>query len=105
MKKPIRIDSEAENELTAACKWYEQQCAGLGNDLLLAIQETIAQIAEYPGSGALHPYVPEDLGARRVLVKRFPYAVVYLDVPDEIRILAFAHTRRKPGYWREPDDR
>ena len=105
MTKPIRIDSEAETELTAACEWYEQQCAGLGAELLQAIHETVARVADYPGSGALHPHVPEELGVRRVLVKRFPYAVVYLDLPNEIRILAFAHTRRKPGYWREPDGR
>jgi plasmid stabilization system protein ParE len=105
MTKPIRIDSEAENELNAACDWYEQQCVGLGNELLQAIHEIVARVADYPSSGALHPHVSKDLGARRMLVKRFPYAVVYLDFPDEIRIIAFAHTRRKPGYWREPDDR
>ena len=105
MTKPIRIDSEAENELTAACEWYEQQCAGLGDELLQAIHETIARVADYPGSGALYPQMPEELGVRRVLVRRFPYTVVYLDLPDEIRILAFAHTRRRPGYWREPGGR
>lgn len=105
MTKPIRIDSEAENELTAACEWYEQQCAGLGDELLQAIHETIARVADYPGSGALYPQMPEELGVRRVLVRRFPYTVVYLDLSDEIRILAFAHTRRRPGYWRESGGR
>jgi len=49
MKKPVRIDSEADSELTAACEWYEQQCVGLGTELLEAIDETIARIVEYPG--------------------------------------------------------
>ncbi len=71
MKKPVRIDSEADSELTAACEWYEQQCVGLGTELLEAIDETIARIVEYPGLGALYPQVPEELGVRRVLVKRF----------------------------------
>ena len=40
-------------------------------------------------------------------VTRFPYHVVYLEVNDRIRILAVAHDRRKPGYWKpvSSDDR
>jgi len=71
MKKPVRFDSDADSELTAACEWYEQQCVGLGTEILEAIDETIARIVEYPGLGALYPQVPEELGVRRVLVKRF----------------------------------
>jgi hypothetical protein len=32
-------------------------------------------------------------------LRRFPYHVVYLEMPGAIRILAFAHDRRSPGYW------
>jgi hypothetical protein len=31
---------------------------------------------------------------------RFPYLILYLDYPDRIRILALAHTSRRPGYWK-----
>ena len=34
-------------------------------------------------------------------VTRFPYHVIYLETATDIRILAVAHDRRKPGYWRE----
>jgi hypothetical protein len=34
-------------------------------------------------------------------VKRHPYLVVYAILPDQIVVLAVAHTSRKPGYWRE----
>jgi hypothetical protein len=33
-------------------------------------------------------------------VKRFPYHVIYLEKQNDIRILAIAHDRRKPGYWK-----
>lgn len=37
---------------------------------------------------------------RRMPLRRFPYSIVYLLLPEEIRVIAIAHQRRKPGYWR-----
>lgn len=48
----------------------------------------------------LFPRVKEDRRMRRVPVARFPYSVVYADGPDHVRIVAFAHAKREPGYWR-----
>jgi hypothetical protein len=30
----------------------------------------------------------------------FPFAIVYIELETEIRILAVAHGSREPGYWR-----
>ncbi len=35
------------------------------------------------------------------MVKRHPYLVVYAILPEQIVVLAIAHTKQKPGYWRE----
>lgn len=50
-----------------------------------------------------HPMIgPVNLhGKRRFEMKRFPYSVVYTIVGKEIRMLAVAHHRRRPGYWRQ----
>jgi len=32
-------------------------------------------------------------------VARFPYAVLYSIVGDQIRVMAVAHDRRRPFYW------
>ena len=45
------------------------------------------------------PGVPNDVPARRYPVHRFPYHVAYLDWEGVIRLLAFAHDSREPGYW------
>lgn len=52
------------------------------------------------GSGAPVPEVAADLLVRRAGVHRFPYHVAYLVIEDEIRVLAIAHDRRRPGYWK-----
>lgn len=36
---------------------------------------------------------------RRWLFRRFPYGIIYQAAPDELRIIAVAHHRRRPGYW------
>jgi hypothetical protein len=32
-------------------------------------------------------------------VRRFPYHVVYIELPDRLQVLAVAHDRRRPAYW------
>lgn len=36
---------------------------------------------------------------RRYILGRFPYSIIYQIAADELRILAVAHHRRRPGYW------
>jgi hypothetical protein len=38
---------------------------------------------------------------RRHFGGRFPYAVIYVDEADYVLVLAFAHFKRRPGYWVE----
>lgn len=39
-------------------------------------------------------------GVRRLLIERFPYSVVFVQHGNDVRVLAFAHHKRRPGYWR-----
>jgi toxin ParE1/3/4 len=36
---------------------------------------------------------------RRYVLARFPYSIMYQLKPDEIRVIAVAHQRRRPSYW------
>ena len=36
---------------------------------------------------------------RRYILRRFPYSIIYQVTEEELRILAIAHHRRRPGYW------
>jgi plasmid stabilization system protein ParE len=37
---------------------------------------------------------------RRYLLRRFPYAVIYRAQAERVLVVAVAHMRRRPGYWR-----
>ena len=40
-------------------------------------------------------------GTRRHFDREFPYALIYVERPDRIMVLAVAHFKRRPDYWRE----
>lgn len=101
MSAQIRFDAEAEAEYRVASQWYEGQRERLGLEFLDAVDATLAQIVAMPRSGFRVSRLPADLSVRRRAVSRFPYHVVYIEMASHIRILAIAHDRRKPGYWRE----
>lgn len=98
--KSLRIDEAAEEELAAAAEWYDGQRDGLGAEFLNAVEDLLPQIQAQPERGGAVPGAESDERIRRLMMKRFPYSIVYMQLPDEIRVLAFAHARRRPGYWR-----
>ncbi len=42
---------------------------------------------------------PDRGQTRRLLLRCFPYTLVYRVVVGEIQVVALAHHRGKPGYW------
>lgn len=97
--KRIEFDPDARIELHRAAEDYEADYPGRGLRFYTAVERAVGTIAETPHVGTRFPGVPDRLGARRFLVKRFPYALAYRDLGEVIRIDAVAHTRRRPGYW------
>ena len=102
MTPRVRFDDQADAEYRLAGRWYEGRREHLGIEFFDAVDATIDQIVQMPGAGALVRRLPSDLTVRRRAVQRFPYHVVYMEMPTHVRILAISHDRRKPGYW---DDR
>ena len=45
-------------------------------------------------------YLANLSGTRRVVLRRFPYSIVFFDWLDEIYIVAIARAKRHPGYWK-----
>jgi plasmid stabilization system protein ParE len=95
----FRPEPEASAELEDAAVWYDNQRPGLGVEFIHAVDAALGQIARWPSIGRVVPGIQNDVPARRFPIEKFPYHVVYLDWDGVIRILAFAHDHRRPGYW------
>lgn len=100
MSRSLIVLEEAEIELSEAAAWYETQRAGLAHEFLTAIAEAMDRLMETPDIAPPTPGVSVETGARSVFVKRFPYSIVFVEHQDELWVVAFAHQRRRPGYWR-----
>lgn len=99
MNRIFRPEPEASAELEDAAVWYNGQRPRLGVEFVEAVDAALRQVARWPEIGRIVPGLPNDMPARRFPVARFPYHVVYLEWQGVIRLLAFAHDRRLPGYW------
>jgi hypothetical protein len=90
------VEPEAGEELFAAAAWYDDQRPGLGDEFLSAIDDVLGRVAVAPLS---YPQDRFDERARRALVARFPFAIVFVVQDGEIRVIAFVHAKRLPDYW------
>jgi plasmid stabilization system protein ParE len=95
----FRFHPAAREELDAAGEWYDEQLRGLSLGLLDAVQEAIDLVMERPEAWQ-QDVVVGGHAIRRIVMKRFPFSVVYYVADDEVRIVALAHAKLRPGYWR-----
>lgn len=100
----VRILKKAVEEAEAAAIWYEKERQGLGAEFAATIETAIDVIEDgffplspMPGNSARK-------GAKRLILRRFPYDVVVVERGHEMLIVAFAHHSRKPGYWQDRTD-
>jgi toxin ParE1/3/4 len=97
--KPLGLSLEAIVELTEAASWYETRQPGLAIRFLQEIDQARHAIQSRPLSFPRLANTAVDLEIRRALLPRFPYALVFLELQTEIRVLAVAHAKRHPDYW------
>ena len=94
--KPLVINDEAAEELDEAIKYYEKKRRGLGIDLADKVSEAFLRIQQNPGIYPFH----NQTRIQKCLVRRFPYTVFYVQFDDHIAVLAVAHQKRRPDYWK-----
>jgi len=99
MKYRVVIRPEAEDDLKKAFSWYENKRQGLGYDFLLQVDAGLRFIERNP-----KVLSPEYRGARKYLVKRFPYKIIYLLEEEKIIVLAVVHGKRSPSLTKERID-
>lgn len=94
--KPVIIHSEAREELDSAIAYYEEQKAGLGLNFLSEVEEALGKIQQNPNLGESYKV----FGLRRYVIQRFPFLIFYAEFQEFIWVVAIAHGKRRPDYWR-----
>jgi len=80
--------------------WYEKERAGLGAEFHKAIDAALDIIVENVVPLSTVPGIAASRGVKRLVLRRFPYSVIVRETREEVIVIAFAHTSRRPGYWK-----
>lgn len=92
---------EAQAEFTADVDWYDDREVGAGGRLADAVRAAIDAAVEDPEAWAVWPGWDSKPTVRSKSVARFPYRIVYFVEANTLTIVAVAHAKRRPGYWRD----
>jgi len=95
------VHPAAAEEAAAAVVWYEREREGLGRALKDDFDSAAARLASGLEDGMPARGRAAASGARRLILGRFHYDVVFLLEGTDVTIVAYAHHARRPGYWRD----
>lgn len=87
---------EALREAQEARDWYARRSGQAARGFLTSLEQAITAVAEAPDR-----YPKTRHGCRRfVFLNRYPFDLVFRVDGERIHVVAVAHHRRRPGYWR-----
>ena len=90
------VRSAAESDILDATLWSEGRTQGLGTEFVRTLDVCLAEVRRMPRR---FPVV--HLGVRRALMRRFPYAVYYVERDDVLVVIACMHVLRAPQRWQD----
>jgi len=93
----VAFHPAAAEEFLAAVEYYRAALPELGARFSEAVRHATDVVAAHPEAGS--PRGSSEV--RRLLVVGFPYDLVYWQRGEMIEIIAVAHHRRRPNYWRD----
>jgi toxin ParE1/3/4 len=98
MNPRLIIRPEAEADISDGAVWYDSREPGLGLELISEVHSAIARALKNPES---FTRIRRNPTVRRVLIRRFPYRVIFIDRPDAIVVFAVLHAARHDRVWNE----
>jgi len=90
----IEVHPAAEAEAREAFRRYHERDPVVGMRFLAALDRAIEHVQANPNRW---PAFVHD--TRRILIRRFPFSIIYRADSERVLVLAVAHQKRRPGYW------
>jgi plasmid stabilization system protein ParE len=92
----IEILEVAERDMQSSLRFYIRRSPALAVDYLSDFQNACERILFFPEAGtSLNAEI------RRLLLKRFPFAIYYRMISETIEVIGILHTRRNPAIWKK----
>jgi plasmid stabilization system protein ParE len=97
MTATVRFHPAARAEHDAVVDWYEAAEHGIGLRFAGEVAVAIARIGQRP---LAYPLWKRGAPHRTAVLAGFPYLIIFMELSGGIGVMAIAHAKRKPGYWR-----
>ncbi|MEW6574258.1 MAG: type II toxin-antitoxin system RelE/ParE family toxin [Bacillota bacterium] len=91
----IRFHPAGAAEVEAALLWYAERSPIAARAFATEVNACVERVREAPERWPRYLH-----GTRRYLFPHFPFSLVYRVRNEEIEIVAVAHHKRCPGYWK-----
>jgi plasmid stabilization system protein ParE len=92
----IEFHPAALEEAEAARDWYAERSLVASKAFISELIHAVEQLAEAPDRWPQY-----EAGTRRYVFPRFPFSLIYRILDRKIQIVAVAHVKRKPEYWKD----
>ena len=93
---PVDYLPGARRDFDASFDWYLERSAEAAARFANAVDAALTAVAADPERFAV-----VDQLHRQCPVRRFPFRIVYRVVENRVLVVAVAHAKRRPGYWRD----
>jgi toxin ParE1/3/4 len=93
--RPYNLHPDSQREIEESYLWYSRRSLDAATGFLTEIDHGLNVVLKTP-----HRWPEYLYSTHRYLLTDFPFSIVYLDDPDAITIIAVAHHKRKPAYWK-----
>ena len=90
----VEFTPEALREIDDAFERYFEESRRAAEAFVREVDRAVALIASSP---TIWPHF--EAGTRRYVLHKFPYNIVYREIPVGIEVVAVAHHKRRPRYW------
>ena len=86
---------EADEEFREASRYYENEAPGIGLAFIAEVHRVISVVTTHPRAAKKVRGT-----VRSKVLYHFPYSLLYSIESDLILIVAVAHHKKRPTYWR-----
>lgn len=95
MAKPVEYLRGAHVDFDESFAWYAERSVGSAIGFASAVDNALDNILDDPGR-----FPSTHGGCAYYGLKRYPFRIVFRNEPDRLVVIAIAHAKRRPGYWR-----
>jgi|SRR5919198_1242273 plasmid stabilization system protein ParE len=96
MTPRLLLEPEAEAEFLDGERWYAERSPRIAEAFRSSVARTLEVVESAP-----HSFPIAVLDIHKALVRRFPYVVYYVSLPQVTTVIAIIHARRDPRVWQE----